>query len=169
MSVIQGLLQEFDQEAATTRKCLERVPAGKGSYTPHPKSMTLGRLAGHIVEIPGWVAVTLQNDEFDVAPVDGPKHEALELDAAAALLEHFDRNVAGARAALAVAAEADLGRPWSLKSGGQIAFTLPKGAVLRNFVLNHLVHHRAQLALYLRLHDIPVPSIYGPSADESGM
>lgn len=169
MSVIQMLLQEFDQEAATTRKCLERVPAGRGSYKPHSKSMPLGRLAGHIVEIPGWVAITLQRDEFDVAPVDGPKHEALELDAPAAILEQFDRNAAGARAALAAAAEAELSRPWSLKSGGQIAFTLPKGAVLRNFVLNHLVHHRAQLALYLRLNDVPVPSIYGPSADETGM
>lgn len=168
MSMMQALLQEFDQEAATTRKCLERVPAGKGSYQPHAKSMTLGRLAGHIVEIPGWLGVTLKEAEFDVAPAGQAKPGALDLDAPAAILEQFDRNVADARAALQSTPDSALGEPWSLKSGGQVIFTMPKAAVLRGFVFSHLVHHRAQLALYLRLNDIPVPSIYGPSADDSG-
>jgi uncharacterized damage-inducible protein DinB len=169
MDVIQALLAEFDQEAALTRTCLERVPQGKGGYQPHPKSMTLGRLAGHIVAIPSWITMTLQSDEFDLAPVDGPKPPLLDLDNPVALLEHFDRNVAAARAALAAAEEADLGRPWSLKNGGRVAFTLPKGVVLRRFVFSHTVHHRAQLTLYLRLNEVPVPSIYGPSADEGSL
>lgn len=169
MSMVQALRQEFEREAATTRRCLERIPDGKGSYQPHAKSMTFARLAGHVVEIPGWVGVTVREDEFDMAPPGGSHYETPALDSCAKILEVFDRNVAEALEALSGATDDALGRPWSLKNGGQVAFTMPKSLVLRTFVLSHLIHHRAQLALYLRLNDIPVPSIYGPSGDEGSM
>ncbi len=169
MTQMQALLQEFEQEAATTRRCLERVPAGKHDWKPHPKSMAMGRLASHVAEMPMWATMTLQHDELDMAPPGEKKQEALNLESAAELVEHFDRFLVGAREAFGKAQDSDLARPWTLKSGGQALFTMPKGAVLRSFVFSHMVHHRAQLGVYLRLNDVPVPAMYGPSADEGQM
>lgn len=169
MTQMQALLQEFEHEAATTRRCLERVPAGKHAWKPHQKSMTMGRLASHLAEIPLWASMTLLHDELDMAPKGEKPHESLNLESPAEIVAHFDRYLADAREAFQKAQDAELARPWTLKGGDQVYFTMPKGAVLRSFVFSHMVHHRAQLGVYLRMNDVPVPSVYGPSADESGM
>ena len=166
MSFAQLLLPEFDAEMATTRKILERVPEGKSDWKPHPKSMSLGRLAGHVSELPGWGAVTLEQTELDFAPAGGPKYEPAIFTDRAAALAQFDAGVKAARAAIARASDADLQVPWSLKRGGQTLMTMPRLAVLRTLVLNHLIHHRAQLGVFLRLNDVALPSTYGPTADE---
>ncbi len=162
MSISQSLLSEFDQESAGTRKTLERVPEDKLDFQPHPKSMTLGRLAQHLSEMPGWGVLTVNSTEF-VMP---ESYQPPPITTAASLLADYDKNVAGLRAALAAASDEDLMQPWSLKMGGRVIFTMPRVAVLRGMVFNHMIHHRAQLAVYLRLNDVPVPALYGPSADE---
>lgn len=166
MSIAQSLLPEFDHEMAVTRKLLALVPEGKNDWRPHPRSMTLGRLAGHLAELPGWCVVTLKQTELDFAPVGGPSFEPGIFTTRTGTLKTFDDNVAAARAALAVTADPDFMVPWSLKSGGKTLMTMPRIAVVRSFVLNHSIHHRAQLGVYLRLNEIPVPGSYGPSADE---
>ena len=165
MSIAQSLLPEFDQEMATTRKILAAVPEGKNDWRPHPRSMTLARLAGHVAELPGWGTVTMQQTELDFMPVGATMQPGL-FTTREATLQTFDNNVKAARAALAGAQDADYMVPWTLKAGGRTIFTLPRIAVVRSFVMNHLIHHRAQLGVYLRLNDIPVPGAYGPSADE---
>jgi uncharacterized damage-inducible protein DinB len=162
MSISQGLLPEFDQEMAGTRKSLERVPEGKTEWQPHPKSMTLGRLAGHLAELPTWVVETMKRDELSL---DG-QYTPFISSSPKELLAMFDAKVAEARALIASASDADFMKPWTLKVRGQTAFTMPKVAVLRGMVMNHIIHHRGQLTVYLRLNDVPVPSLYGPSADE---
>ncbi len=164
--ISQSLLPEFDHEVETTRRVLERVPEGRDDFQPHPKSMTLARLAGHVAEIPLWAVMTLGRDDFDVSPPDGPKMEAAVMTSRPALLAAFEEQAGQARALLQVVTDEAMTQPWSLKSGGQTLMTMPRAAVMRSFVMNHLVHHRAQLALYLRMNDVPVPAIYGPSADE---
>ena len=167
MAISDSLLPEFDQEIAGARRTLERVPADKFDWRPHPRSGTLIWLAGHLANIPSWAPLTIDRDDFDMAPggkaMDPPPTPA----DTAELLATFDRHAAAARAAIAGAADAELLKPWTLLSGGRKVMTLPKASVLRSFVMNHLIHHRAQLGVYLRLNDVPVPSIYGPSADES--
>ena len=160
MTIGESLLPEFDQEMATTRRLLERVPSEKGTWKPHEKSFALGHLAQLISWMPGWIATTLTSTELDLAGGAGYSFETTET-----LLQEFDRNVQEARAALAAAADADFAVPWSLKTGGRVIFTLPRGAVVRQHI-SHLVHHRGQLTVYLRLLDVPIPSIYGPTADE---
>lgn len=156
------LLPEFDQEMANTRKALERLPAGSLDYRPHTKSWTLRELAGHVANIPQWAHVTLATTELDFAqPFDQPK-----LDTPADVLALFDRESAEARVALEAADAESLAVPWTLRAGDRIFFTMPRSAVLRTFVMNHLIHHRAQLTVYLRLLDVPVPGMYGPSGDE---
>jgi uncharacterized damage-inducible protein DinB len=167
MALNQALLPEFDHEMANTRKTLERVPDGKFSWKPHEKSMEMGRLAIHLAELPGWTEHTLTNDSLDINPPGGEGYKPTELKTRKEVLELFDKNVASARAAIAGASDAEFMKPWTLLNGGKEVFTLPKVAVLRSFVLSHSIHHRAQLGVYLRLNDVPVPSIYGPSADES--
>ena len=169
MAINQALLPEFDHEMANTRKTLERIPDDKLGWKPHEKSMTLGRLAGHIAELPGWGAITVNQDSIDVAPVGAPPQTGVTAKSRQEALDMFDAKVAEARAAIAGASDEQLMQPWSLLMGGKSVFTMPKVAVLRGFVMNHTIHHRAQLGVYLRLNDIPVPSIYGPSADERGM
>jgi uncharacterized damage-inducible protein DinB len=166
MAMKDALLPEFDNEMATTRRVLERVPLADGDWKPHDKSFSLGALAGHVSNIPTWAPLILGGDAFDMAggATGGPSRRAHT--ATVSLLAEFDANVVAARAALASADDAALMRTWSLKNGEQFFFTLPKAVVLRNFVFNHLVHHRGQLSVYLRLRNVPVPSIYGPSADE---
>lgn len=167
MSLNQALLAEFDNEMKSTRKTLERVPEEKFSWKPHAKSMELGRLSTHIAELPGWIPQTFQQESFDVNPPGGRGYQAPQITSRQQLLELFDRNVASGRAALAAASDEQFQQPWSLLNAGQTVFTLPRGAVLRALVMNHIIHHRAQLGVYLRLNDVPVPAIYGPSADES--
>ncbi len=169
MAINQALLPEFDHEMANTRKTLERIPDDKLGWKPHEKSMTLGRLAGHIAERPGWGAITVNQDSIDVAPVGAPPQTGATAKSRQEALDMFDAKVAEARAAMAGGSDEQLMRPWSLLMGGKSVFTMPKVAVLRGFVMNHTIHRRAQLGVYLRLNDIPVPSIYGPSADERGM
>jgi uncharacterized damage-inducible protein DinB len=168
MQISEALLPEFDREMANTRKTLERVPFDRFDWKPHEKSMPMGRLATHVSMLPTWTVETLNRQSLDIAPVDAPP-PSLELPKSTSeLVERFDDNVANARAAIAGAADAQLLESWTLLTGGKEIFTLPKIAVLRSFVMNHLIHHRAQLGVYLRLNDIPVPALYGPSADEGG-
>ena len=168
MSISKMILPEFEHEMANTRKTLERVPDDKFSWKPHEKSMTLGGLATHLANIPSWTKNTFEADELDIAPPGSPPYKLEEAKSTADLLEAFDKNVASARAALENATDENWQGKWSLLMTGKPIFTLPRPAVMRGFVMNHLIHHRAQLGVYLRLLDVPVPSIYGPSADEGG-
>lgn len=166
MPISQALLPEFDQEMANTRKSLERVPDGKFAWKPHEKSMTMGRLASHCAEIPGWAIPTIRQDELDLAPPGAPPFQPTVANTTAELLAIFDKNVAGARAALEGASDEHLMKMWSLLMTGRAIITMPRVGVIRGMVMNHLIHHRAQLGVYLRLNDVPLPAIYGPSADE---
>ena len=169
-NISQSLLPEFDMEMANARKTLERVPEGKPDFRPHPKSMTLARLAGHLAEIPIWAIHALAHDAFDMNPPDGgPRPEAYVMTSRQALIQKFDTEAAKARALLAAADDAKMMGTWTLKDGGKTVLAMPRVAVVRSFIMNHLIHHRAQLGVYLRMNDIPVLSTYGPSADEGGM
>jgi len=166
MPINQSFLPEFDHEMATTRKALERVPEDKFGWAPHPKSMKMGDLAIHLALMPSWVKETLEREALDVAP-GGKQMEMPQARNRQELLALFDTNVAAGRAALARATDdAQWMKPWALQANGQTLFSMPRVAVVRTFVLNHSIHHRAQLGVYLRLNDVPVPSTYGPSADE---
>jgi uncharacterized damage-inducible protein DinB len=167
MGLSEALLPEFDNEMANTRKTLERVPLDKSDWKPHEKSMAMGGLATHLGNIPTWAVFTLDQDSLDLAPGGEPLPQTELAKSQQELLATFDENVTKARAAIAGASDAEFFKPWTLLSNGNTILTMPKVAVLRSFVMNHLIHHRAQLGVYLRLNDIPVPSIYGPSADES--
>ena len=164
MTIAELLLPEVDQEMATTRRVLERVPDDKLSWKPHDKSFSTGDLASHIVNMIKWTDVTMNQTEFDLATVS-PEQMNQAASSRAQLLEWFDANAAAARKALDTS-DADYVVPWTLKQGEKVLFTMPRVACVRSFFLNHVIHHRAQLSVYLRLNDIPVPSIYGPSADE---
>jgi uncharacterized damage-inducible protein DinB len=166
MGLGESLLPEFDHEMANTRKTLERVPENKFDWKPHEKSTAMGGLATHLSNIPNWAIYTITQNSLDLAPEGKPLPQAELAKSVVELLEFFDSNVAKARAAIAGVSDADLFKSWTLLSGGKEILTLPKIAVLRSFIMNHMIHHRAQLGVYLRLNDIPVPSIYGPSADE---
>jgi uncharacterized damage-inducible protein DinB len=165
MSIGQMLLPEFDQEMAGTRKVLERVPDDKLDWKAHPKSNTIGWVATHLANIPTWTGYTLNQDSLDINP-GGTALVAPPALSRREVLDRLDQNVAAARQQIAAADDAQFARPWTLLSNGSPLFTLPKIAVLRSFVLNHMIHHRAHLCVYLRLNDIPVPGLYGPSADE---
>ena len=166
MALSESLLPEFDNEMANTRKTLERVPEDKFDWKPHEKSTVMGGLATHLSNLPIWTVYTINQDSLDLAPEGNPMPPTPAVTSQIELLENFDSNVAKARAAIVAASDAELFKPWTLLSNGKQILTLPKIAVLRSFVMNHTIHHRAQLGVYLRLNDIPVPSIYGPSADE---
>jgi uncharacterized damage-inducible protein DinB len=169
MSIAQSLLPELDQEMAGTRKTLERIPEDKFGWRPHEKSFTMISLATHITNMLGWGATTISEDSFDVAPVGGEPYKEEPAGSVAELLEKFDKGLADFRAALEGASDETLMVNWSLLAGGQTIFTMPRIACLRGMILNHLIHHRAQLTVYLRMNDVPVPALYGPSADEGGM
>jgi uncharacterized damage-inducible protein DinB len=160
MSIAQSLLPEFDQEMAVTRRLLERVPGDRADWKPHPKSFSLGHLAQLVSWMPGWIANTLRDTKLDLQRASGYSLEKTET-----LLAGFDQNVRDARAALEAAKDADFEVPWSLTRGDQVLFTQPRAAVVRSHI-SHLSHHRGQLTVYLRLLDVPIPSIYGPTADE---
>jgi uncharacterized damage-inducible protein DinB len=159
-SIADAFLAELDQEMPTTRRLLERVPTEKGEWKPHPKSFALGHLAQLVATMPGWINTTVRGTELNLASGGGYSFEST-----ATLVERFDKNVADTRAALAESKDADFSVPWSLKLGTQVLFTLPRLVVVRQHI-NHLCHHRGQLTVYLRLLDVPLPSIYGPTADE---
>jgi uncharacterized damage-inducible protein DinB len=166
MSIAQAMLPEFDHEMALTRKCIERVPDDKFSYRPHQKSMPMGMLMSHLVEMVGWTAPTIAEDEFDMNPPGGQPYKTHEYPNVKEALLAFDKNVSEGRKALAGASDETLVKNWLFKNQGAVLMTMPKIACIRGFVMNHIIHHRAQLGVYFRLNDIPVPSIYGPSADE---
>jgi uncharacterized damage-inducible protein DinB len=165
MGLSQALLPEFDQEMANTRKTLERVPDDKLGWKPHAKSGTMGWLANHVATLPRLAVFAIEQDSVDVATVPRPSPANSRQE----LLGTFDKQMAAARAAIAGASDERLLQPWSLLFSGRTIFTLPRTAVLRSFFMNHCIHHRAQLGVYLRLNDIPVPAIYGPSADEGAL
>jgi len=167
MSIAQSLLPEFNQEMANTRKVLERVPTEKWNWKPHDKSGTLGWLASHIGTIPGWYSMTLQTESLDYAPVDGPGYTPPKIENTQELLATFDKESAEARSVLSKASDAEFEVNWALLAGGKEIFKMPRIACLRGLVMNHMIHHRAQLTVYLRLLNVPVPGLYGPSADES--
>jgi len=169
MSVSQSLLPEFDHEMANTRKVLERIPADKLDWKAHEKSNTIGWVAAHLANIPAWTTMTLTTDSLDIAPPGAEPYRTPQAESVPAILEMFDKNVAAGRAALVAAADQEFFKPWSLLRGGAKMFTIPRIAVLRSFVMNHIIHHRAHLCVYLRLNNVPVPGLYGPSADDSGM
>jgi uncharacterized damage-inducible protein DinB len=164
-----ALLPEFDHEMATTRTTLERVPEDKFDWAPHQKSMKLGQLASHLADMPSWGTVGLKQDSMDLAPEGGAPYQPFQAASRTQVLERFDKNVAAASAAIADTDDPEYMKPWSLLRSGQTLMTMPKIAVVRSFMINHIIHHRGQLSVYLRLNDVPVPSIYGPSADEGNM
>ena len=165
MAIKDSLLAEYDHELATTRRVLERVPEAAFDWKPHDKSMSMGKLAGHVASIPYYLTAAMAAPFYDFATPD-PGRGGDSPGSSASLMQEFDSKTAAARAALANASDAELMAPWSLKHGGHVIFTLPRVAAIRSFVMNHLIHHRGQLSVYLRLNNVPVPSIYGPSADE---
>jgi len=165
MSIAQGLLAEFDMEMANTRTTLARIPEDKLEWKPDPKSMSLGRLAAHVAEMPGWAALTMGTDELDFA---AGGYTPAVAESREHVLKIADENVKAARAAIAAASDADFMKPWTLRNGDQIYFTMPKIAVIRGMVMNHTIHHRGQLTVYYRMNGVPIPALYGPSADEPG-
>jgi uncharacterized damage-inducible protein DinB len=169
MTLSEALLPEFDQEMANTRKSLERVPEDKLGWKPHEKSGTLGWLASHLANIPEWAVYTINQDALDMAPKGIRMTPQPELKSRRELLATFDKNVSAARAAIAGASDTHLFKNWSLLMNEKPVLTMPRIACLRSWVMNHSIHHRAQLGVYLRLNNVPVPAIYGPSADEGGM
>jgi uncharacterized damage-inducible protein DinB len=169
MPIRDTILPEFDHEMETTRKTLERVPEDKPDWKPHETSMTISRLAGHIAELVGFGALTLQGDSFDFAPGGKSQMQPTVMTSRKQLLDIFDKNVASARAAIAKASDEELQKVWALMNNGKTIFAMPRIAALRSMMLNHIIHHRGQLSVYLRMNKAPVPSIYGPSADEGRM
>jgi len=163
MAIKDALLPEFDHEMGTTRKLLERVPDDNLAWKPHVKSMTLGRLATHLAELPGWVQSVIRDGAFDIK---AGEHTPRALGTRSEILALFDEKVAAARALIASMGDGEMMATWTLKREGHDLFTLPKAAVLRSFLMNHMIHHRGQLSVFLRLRDVPIPPIYGPSADE---
>lgn len=165
MTIAQNLLPELEAELTTTRKLVELCPNAKADWKPHPKSTSLGDLATHVANLVGWTAVTLQTTELDISPPGGTQPVSPRFESMQTTLQIFDENARAARAALVAAVDEDFQVGWSLKAGGVALFTMPRLACLRTFVLNHLIHHRGQLSVYLRLLDVPLPQIYGPTAD----
>jgi len=160
MTLSEQFVAEFDEEMKPTRRLLERVPSERGAWKPHQKSFALGHLAQLVARMPGWITATLAAPVLDLTTFKGYSFEKTET-----LLEEFDRGVKEARAALARATDADFAQPWELTMGGRALMKLPRRVAIRQHI-NHLCHHRGQLTVYLRLIDVPVPSIYGPTADE---
>ena len=166
MPVAQSLLLEFDQEMAATRKVLERVPDDKFEWAPHEKSMTLRQLATHVANLPSWTQIIIHQDELDIDPPGGPGFTPPVAESAAALVAMIDQNTVSAREVIAAAGDDVFMQSWTLKKAGETVFSAPKGGVLRRFVMNHLIHHRGQLTVYLRLLGVPVPQTIGNTADE---
>jgi uncharacterized damage-inducible protein DinB len=167
MRIAETMMPEVEQEMAQTRKTLARVPDDKFSYKPHDKSMDMGALALHIAMMADWGADTLVSDDFDIAPANGQQYQMPTARTSAELLALFDKAVDRLKTNLAKTDDAAMMKQWSLLQGGNPIFTMPRVAVMRGMILNHLVHHRGQLTVYLRMCNVPVPALYGPSADEA--
>jgi len=165
MGIAQAMLPEFDHEMANTRKTLERVPDEKFDWKAHEKSFSMGSVASHLSNLPSWTNIVVGMDAFDMAP-SGQPLKTPPCRSKQEVLDTFDKNVREARKALENEKDEHIFQPWKLLSNGNEILSMPRVAVLRGFVMNHIIHHRAQLTVYLRLNDIPVPSLYGPSADE---
>jgi uncharacterized damage-inducible protein DinB len=163
MAINQALIGELEHEAATSRKILERIPESAWGWKPHDKSMDMKQLATHVTEMWGWTKAAIDHPELDFAATPYEQYDAKSTQD---LLDFHDKTVAEAKEALGRATDDVMMQPWSLRKGEDIYFTMPKVQVLRAMVFNHIIHHRGQLSVYLRENDIPVPSIYGPSADE---
>ncbi len=166
MSISDALIAELQHEAATTRKCLERIPETTFDWKPHEKSMSMSRLAAHVAEMIGWIKDTVENPELDFATMD---YKPFVPETTAELVEFLDKNIAASTEALKNTSDETMMQNWKMRNGEQIYFDMPRIQVLRGFIFNHVVHHRGQLSVYLRLNDIPVPALYGPSADEGAM
>jgi len=166
MNINDALIAELQYEAATTRKCLERIPENTFDWKPHEKSMSMSRLAAHVAEMVGWVKDTVEKPELDFATMD---YKPLVPQTTAELVEYFEKNLADATETLKNTSNETMMENWKMRNGEQIYFDMPRVQVLRGFIFNHIVHHRGQLTVYLRLNDISVPALYGPSADEGTM
>ena len=166
MAISKSLIPEFDHEMRTTRSLLERVPESEADWRPHPKSMTLGQLASHVSNIVRWGTATFESEGLDLASPEAARFAPPKFETTSGLVERFDASVREARAALAAAADEDFAGVWTLRSGDHTILSLPRAASYRSFVMSHLIHHRGQLSVYLRLRDVPLPSISGPTADE---
>lgn len=164
MTIANNFIDELKRESAVTRKLLERIPEEKFSWKPHDKSMTMGRLASHIAEMIGWVKKILTKNELNL---DANRYMPFEPKSNKELLEFFDKNLDSAVESLSEATDQEITKQWTLKRADKVLLSMPRDQVLRSIILNHIIHHRGQLSVYLRLNDIPVPSIYGPSADET--
>jgi uncharacterized damage-inducible protein DinB len=162
MAICEAFLPELDQEVESTRKLLACVPDDKLGWKPHEKSMSLGRLAGHVVEMVGWGADTINHDKLEFS---GSDYKPFDPSSNAELLAQLDKNAQASRTAIAGASDQALMQPWSLIFDGHTVLTMPRAVVLRSVVFNHVIHHRGQLSVYLRLLDVPIPGMYGPSAD----
>jgi uncharacterized damage-inducible protein DinB len=162
MPFSESLLPEFDEEMKNTRKLLECVPDGNFDYKPHPKSMTLGRLAVHVAELPSWTVFTLDREVLEI----GPDYKPTVAGSRAELLQLFDKSAAEAREKIAAASDEDWQKIWTFIYAGKTIMSMPRSAVMRGTIMNHLIHHRAQLGVYLRLNEVAIPGMYGPSADD---
>lgn len=166
MAIKDMLLPEYDHEMAVTRRVLERAPEGEFGWRPHEKSWPLGRLAAHLANIPTWTHELLECTELDLADAPSEESRPPMPGSRAELLERFDANVLAGRQRIDAQSDQELFAMWTFKKGGQTVLTMPRVAALRSFVMNHNVHHRGQFSVYLRLRNVPVPAMYGPSADE---
>jgi uncharacterized damage-inducible protein DinB len=167
MNISELLLPELDQESASTRKVLSALPADKLDWKPHEKSMSFRGLATHVANMPKWAVMTIDADSFDIAPSGEDATHEEAVTSVEHALKMFDENVAAARTAIAGTNDEHLMAPWTLMSGGGTLFTMPRYSVVRSMIMNHLIHHRAQLGVYMRLNDMPMPSTYGPTADDT--
>lgn len=166
MKLTELFLDELEKEAALTRRTLERVPEGRNDWKPHERSMPLGYLAAHIAGLPEWIAIAIERDELDFSTPESQRLIPKPVATAAELVRELDRCTAAARQALTDTTDEHLAQPWRFVAGGRVFTEQPRYRIIRDMVFNHLSHHRGQLTVYLRLNEIPVPSIYGPSADE---
>ncbi len=166
MTYSETALPEFDHEMAGTRKVIERIPDDMLDWKAHPKSNTISWNANHLADLPGWAVSIMTESGYDFAPPDGPRYQTPSFKTTKEILALFDANVAKARQSLTLLKDESLDDPWTLRGGEKVIFTMPRRAVIRSFLLNHMIHHRAILAVYLRLNDIAVPGLYGPSGDE---
>jgi hypothetical protein len=166
MTISALLVPEFDHEIAVTREVLKRVPDERAEWKPHPRAFPMAHLAQLVARLPGWVPMMFDRNVLDLAPVDGPRFPGYSIEKTATLLAEFDRNAAAGRAALAAATDEVMQQQWTLLKGGKVIYADTRYQALRSMVLNHHIHHRAQLGTYLRLTDQKVPEMYGPTADE---
>ncbi len=163
MSIAEAMIGEFTHESVGTRKMLERIPEDKLSWKPHEKSMTMGRLGGHLAEIPEWAATIVNDEVFDMVAAD---YQPKELSSKKDILDYFDKNVEAFKEVLGGQSDEHLFKNWKLKQGDHVTLDMARAVCLRSFILSHLIHHRGQLGVYLRENDVPLPALYGPSADE---